>query len=107
MIQIEKKREGGRIVLDVRGHAGYAEMGKDIVCAACSTLICTLLGQMQRLEDREEAVLCENIQEAGHCRMALELCSPEAKASYDTIMTGFQMLADSYPDYVSINCKIF
>ena len=41
-VRIHKKEE---IIerLDCKGHAGYAEYGKDIVCAAFSTMIITIV----------------------------------------------------------------
>ena len=44
MIQIvyEVNPENGRMMLRAAGHAGYAEKGKDIVCAGVSALMQTL-----------------------------------------------------------------
>lgn len=39
--KVERNAEGKIVRLDVKGHAGYAENGFDIVCAAVSTA-CTM-----------------------------------------------------------------
>lgn len=44
-VRYDKKRDVHR--LRVKGHAGYARKGEDIVCAACSILAYTL-GQNAR-----------------------------------------------------------
>ncbi|MCD6363879.1 MAG: ribosomal-processing cysteine protease Prp [Synergistetes bacterium] len=44
MLRITLKRErSGRRVIIARGHTGYAEEGRDIVCAGVSALLQTLL----------------------------------------------------------------
>ena len=49
-----KKRNGSYLDFLSRGHAGYAEEGQDIVCAAVSALIityCEFSGCIYRRED--------------------------------------------------------
>lgn len=51
MIRITVRRNGAGAVtgLDVTGHAGYAEHGRDIVCAAVSALAQTAVLGLERL----------------------------------------------------------
>jgi len=46
---IHKNASGEITSLTVADHAGYAEEGKDIICAAASTLVYTAIGSLQRL----------------------------------------------------------
>lgn len=41
MIKVNVKMNSGDIVIDVKGHAGYAPHGQDIVCAAVSAILQT------------------------------------------------------------------
>ena len=42
MTRVYASRQGDRFRLECRGHAGYAESGKDVVCAAVSAICQTL-----------------------------------------------------------------
>ena len=44
MIKIESEKDR----LRVSGHAGYAEVGKDIVCSAVSILVVTLVESLKK-----------------------------------------------------------
>lgn len=70
--------------LRLTGHAGAGEPGRDIVCAALSILIYSLVasGAEGRVE-RGEA----------------ELLLPDRDV--DVALCGFRLLAESYPEYVS------
>ena len=50
MIEIHYYRGYHRIT--VRGHAGSAEEGKDLVCAAVSALVLTAAANVRRMEDK-------------------------------------------------------
>ena len=45
MIEVNVRPDG----ITVDGHAGYAECGKDIVCAGVTALIQTLIGSLKEL----------------------------------------------------------
>ena len=79
----------------VSGHAGYAEPGHDIICAACSILNDTLANMA------EDAFMVQMGKGFAH----IYFTGPETarrKATLDTIQTGYQLLAESYPEYVCI-----
>lgn len=42
MTRVYASQQGDRFRLECRGHAGYAESGKDVVCAAVSAICQTL-----------------------------------------------------------------
>ena len=44
-----KKRKGSYLDFLSKGHAGYAEEGQDIVCAAVSALIITTVNSLENL----------------------------------------------------------
>jgi len=49
MINIAKKTENGATVINIVGHAGYARIGEDIVCAAVSILVDNLVLSIEEL----------------------------------------------------------
>ena len=90
----------GRLMLSlyVKGHANYADNGKDIVCSAVSSLCTafanTLLGygvpksciRMKEGNFLVKAYIVEN-----H-----KLC----EGAFDMAVTGLRGIAEEYPDYV-------
>ena len=87
----------------VTGHAGFAERGADILCAAASMLLHTLAGAVRRLSERG---LAEDIAVTLRTGAGEVLCSPAAEfdcvvtAVMDSIVLGFELLAEDYPEYV-------
>lgn len=80
------------------GHAGYAEKGHDIVCAAASILSATLMRTLGGING------CDFSDDGEHTHIS---CNPTlAQAEYvatamDVIDHGFQLLANSYPVHVT------
>lgn len=84
--------------ITVSGHAGYAEAGKDIVCAGVTALTMSLVKSINDLtEDKIEYEIspgrvdihCGNLSEAG-------------KLLVDSFFIGICLIADEFPDYVRI-----
>ena len=48
-----KKRNGSYLDFLSRGHAGYAEEGQDIVCAAVSALIITTVNSLEEFTEEQ------------------------------------------------------
>lgn len=102
MIQIELKD----YTLTAKGHANYdEEKGKDIVCAAISTLICTLVDSLDGLAfAMEDGSLDANLIDGD----AFVTCKPKpeyeanVQMAYWTILNGLKMVADSYPENVTL-----
>ena len=108
---IEVKRHSGGI--EIKGHAGYAKPGKDIVCAAVTILIYTLL---QSLGDLTDAEFEDNIPESigannttnnddlpfGDVVIKYGNLSEKAQALVDSFFVGVRLIADEYPKHVAI-----
>jgi uncharacterized protein YsxB (DUF464 family) len=73
--------------LEVRGHAGYGEPGKDIVCASVSVLVYTFVKYYDAdiLTDTPDCMTIDT-------------------GNLDTsfIQKGFEMIQEEYPDYVRL-----
>lgn len=71
--------------ISAKGHANYAEPGKDIVCAAVSTL-------MQTLELR-------GIARKSKGNMFVQTKDKEA---LQLVLDGLRMISENYPEYVEV-----
>ena len=91
-----KVRENG-ILVD--GHAGYAEHGKDIVCAGVSVLAQNLISSLEALtEDR-----IRHHVEPGHISIEYENLSERGMLLVDSFFIGVSSISESYGvDYVQI-----
>lgn len=99
---IEVKRNG--LTLTIKGHAQSAEKGKDLICASASMLFYTLVANIEQMEG------------VGKCKSqikALEgdaevkvIASPsahdEVTSVFNTIMTGYEVLSNEYPEFIKI-----
>lgn len=87
----------------VGGHAGYAEIGKDIVCAAVSALTITLETALEVLSDvpvREKA----GAGETGR-RMYLPVPSDKTDLLIEFYKMGIEGLQETYPDHVRLHLE--
>ena len=94
MIVITKTEHG----ITVKGHANYAEPGKDIVCAAISTLAQTLI---YSIEDLAESQIKYHIS-PGTVDIKYWDLSKDAQLLVNSFFIGCQMIADNYPDNVRV-----
>lgn len=85
--------------ITVDGHAGYAEAGKDIVCAAVSVLAQNLIGSI-------EALTGDKIQyqiEGGHIDIKYEDLSEQGELLVDSFFIGVSAVSAAYgQNYVQI-----
>jgi uncharacterized protein YsxB (DUF464 family) len=73
MIQIQTYQTNGYMKIEVKGHANYAEHGKDIVCAAVSAIMQTaLLGLHSVAETYPEYVKAIETEERLHCDVSIK-----------------------------------
>ena len=96
MITITRLKDG----IKISGHAGYAEPGKDIVCAGVSTLSQTLIASVEELtEDTIEYVIDE---QAATLDIKFWSLSDRTKCLIDSFFIGVEMIADNYSNYVKV-----
>jgi uncharacterized protein YsxB (DUF464 family) len=104
MIRVQLVKSGSSIEgFQISGHAGYAQHGQDIVCAAASFLAITIvnslelqLGAAGKVESRE-GYLSYRLPDALN-----EAQRQIAQIILRTLVTGFQNLQEEYPKYISI-----
>jgi len=95
MIKINVIYSKEKTTIEIDGHAGYSDKGKDIVCAGVSSLYFTL---GSRLLDLDKAIEVNGTE--GHAIIVAKTEKGKILESVETILTGFRMLADDYSDYV-------
>lgn len=87
----------------ISGHADFDEKGKDIVCAGISALFYTLYEVLYQNQVMLEPKSLKAIMNEGAGTIS---CKPKkeyegnAQLMYMTVLTGFKMMADNYPEYV-------
>ena len=106
MIKVTFTESGNKLSLRLEGHAGYAEIGKDIVCASASILAYTTA---QFVIDAEKKGNLESpaeiILEPGEAFISCEPCEDILKAMqnvYSFAKSGYHILAHNYPQYVRL-----
>ena len=94
MIAVSVRKDG----IEVRGHANYAETGKDIVCAGVTALTQTLIRSLEDLTRNE----IEYEISPGRADIHYRDLSEEGKLLVDSFFIGVCQIADEFPDYVRI-----
>lgn len=95
----------------VTGHAGYADSGYDIVCAAVSSQVISVensLVQLLNIEVQTEV----NETEGGYLKVTLpsdlsNSVTHDAQLLLQHLHFAFEVLADSYPEFIHIYEKEF
>lgn len=110
MIQVRITYHDGTIThIDVTGHSGYKDSGKDIVCAGVSVLTIALLNGMTEVLQYPENEIVEKY-ESG----ATSICVPQSmseneqdrqsnlKTLLQTYLINIRLIAETYSDFVNI-----
>ena len=84
--------------MEISGHAGYAELGKDIVCAGVTALMQTLIQSIKDLAGDE----IEYRVSPGRAEIEYRNLSEKGKTLVDSFFIGICMIANEFPDYVRI-----
>lgn len=94
MIGVSVRKDG----ITVSGHAGYGDPGKDIVCAAVSALVETLIKSIKELTG-------DNITydvSPGRVDIHYKSLSDESKILVDSFFTGICLISEQFPENVQI-----
>lgn len=106
MLKVEFSAKNDAISFSMKGHAGQAEVGHDIVCSACSILAYTIANVI-KVEEKEGSFKNKPfvLLESGS---AFIVCQP-VEEKYDEILhafyvtaVGFTLLAHNYPQFVEL-----
>lgn len=84
--------------LSLLGHANYAEEGKDIVCAAVSTLTYNFIDAINRLTEDD----IEFKMSPGDVDIDYKDLTARGQLLLDSFFIGLETVADAYPDHVRL-----
>lgn len=99
MIIIEITSKNNEIVsVEMNGHSGYAESGKDIVCAGVSSLVYAALNSFDSIE--EDRIIVND----GMLKLNLrgKKVSDHDRIVLEVMLNGFSMIAVQYKKNVKI-----
>ncbi len=86
--------------IKIRGHAGYAPQGQDIVCAGVTALTQTLVESLETLTGNEIKY------DMSPGRVDIEIKDPDEDAQLlmDSFV-GVEMIADEFPEYIRVEIR--
>lgn len=96
----------GALVMDVRGHAGFAELGKDPVCAGASVLAMTVAQCIQYMGEDGKLQKKPNIT-IRNGRVTV-VAKPDPESFHEALhvfwfgQTGMRLLEEAYPGQVTV-----
>lgn len=102
-VQVRRAPDGSVLEIRVKGHAGYADHGEDIVCAGISALVETTLIGLKKVAGHPH----EGKAVSGSAVIKLKPGgTPEsymkAQAILETTVLGLQDIAKDYHQYVRV-----
>lgn len=110
MTKIKINQTNSEFKIEIEGHAGYGRKnclppGCDIVCASVSTLAYTIMKRVQDMEKEKKVRIVTFICEPGKVVVhisAKKIYVSEMVWTMTTIQTAFQLLENTYPDYITV-----
>ncbi len=101
-----KDNKGNFVKYIVKGHSGYDEIGKDIVCAAISTLTQTgLLALKKVCEVNVEYLLEEGSIEVKIPQNINDKTKKKCNIVINTILVGLENISESYPENITLKYR--
>lgn len=100
LIDVYRNKNNHITQCTVKGHAGYEEHGKDIVCAAISGIVCTAVLGMQQVAK------VDGIYEtsSGYSSIRpLESENEKIQTIFETMVLGLTEISKQYSHYVKVN----
>lgn len=106
MVEVIWYRQYNRVT--ATGHALSDTYGRDLICAACSTLMLTLAGNVQRMADADIMTAMTVQLDDGNAEIS---CNPRPRyravvaQMMQSVCVGFEIMAEKYPDYISFTVR--
>ncbi len=102
MTIVNIKRETGHYMMDINGHAGYADPGIDIVCSAVSILSYTFIQTLQNLEEQGKIYMFYTNIKEGNVQIEFRYSDNNVQSVIDTIENGYSLIENQYGEYVRV-----
>lgn len=104
MIDIFIQKSGDHYTrFQVKGHAGYAERGKDIVCASVSALTISLENSLGTLSD--VPIMTSQYINGGRPSIIIPVPSDKTDLLIEAYKIGIEGVQEAYPDYVKLHLE--
>ena len=100
------KGSGNYITVSSKGHAGYANSGKDIICAAVSSLIINTFNSIEKFtDDRFTTDVVD--EKSGSLQMSfIGENSHDCHLLLDSLVLGLESIIDQYGEkYLTLHIK--
>lgn len=103
-VRFKENHKEKSLSLEISGHAGYADAGKDIVCSAASILAYTLAQEIMFMDDdhkfsEDPKLLLDEGNTSIVCRPKQEFYR-EVLRAFQFASTGYQLLMSNHPNNV-------
>ncbi|MBK0348955.1 ribosomal-processing cysteine protease Prp [Aerococcaceae bacterium zg-ZJ1578] len=94
---------------ELTGHAGYADNGYDIVCAAVSTQVISVENSLHKLIDVPVETVVNDV-EGGYLKVTVQVIKDQHKQEQTQLLLehlafALEVIADSYSEFVKIQYK--
>ena len=102
-VTICQNKKGEYLGFDAKGHAGYAEAGDDIVCAAASILMINTANALELYADA--GLIVSGNEDEGQLRVMLESePTKETELLFKTMVLGLTQMEDdeNYAGYIDL-----
>ena len=107
MINVIIKRDKDKVAkgIEIKGHAGYAEYGQDIICAAVSSLALNMANSVEEFtEDHFEGSVSDD---GGYFSFSFpDEISPESQLLMNSLILGLQNIQRDYgAEYINFRFR--
>lgn len=106
MLKVTFTESGNKLSLRLEGHAGYAAIGNDIVCASASILAYTVAQFVMEAEHKGDLASPSEIKlDGGDTIISCEPCEDTWSAIQNMYLfakIGYALLEHNYPQYVRL-----
>lgn len=100
-VTFDRLHSGCFTAVDLQGHAGYAEEGEDIVCAAVSSSVQLIHALLYNVQHIEVDTLIE--EEGAHIRLTLPTHQlEEGQDALRAFHLHLSELAQDYPEFIQV-----
>ncbi len=100
-IKMYRNEKGELFRFQIHGHAKYAEKGKDIICAAVSSLSQAAVMGLERLTS--DKVTSSKGKNDLICEIALERDKIKTQTILELLLLSLEDIERQYPEYVKIS----
>ena len=101
-VTVSKNEAGMYDCIRMKGHAGYAERGQDIVCAAVSALLINTVNSIEQFTSDQFQYEQEEKNDQVVFRLVSDISS-ETKLLMDSLVLGLQAIEETYDrEYIRV-----